>query len=633
MPPRKKRDATTSGEDPAVDGSQQAAASAPEAGTSRSSKGKHVTFEDPEDTDDGDTYEEPATKKRKTTATTAKKGKGKARKPKKLELFQAMPLDVLVLIMEELDTKTLLAMYRTCSAFRSLLRSDQGATAWKSARANTGAIPDLQAEDLPEWMLASLLFDSTCHICQKGRASTVDYVLRGRGCASCMRKNSCRRDKMKNAASFHGKVWECVPESKWTPGYGGGVSYTFYWMPTVDAVSERLLELDGKDGFDEYVAERRKVKAAATADGAALAQWETRYAMEKKDDKRNASKARRQKIKEKLKELGYAESELWVIYDNSLVDQPRDLTDRIWNNIKPQLVHILDQEREIKRQNEIAQAMRARSEKVRPFYDSLQQGIASDGARSLFPPFGNFLLFSSVEPLYEPEDALPTAENFGKARQGALDEADTFAQAIQRAFLGRLVKAHMDLRKLEGTAATSSGRYLDAPLISANDAFALAKETTSVIKCPKSWCSTYATFPAILDHIKVCDRSVLTEGALSITPAQIAAVRHVVESAGMKVSPSTTTASLYALGDAFQCEECAPKDPALNSAQWSSFYNAKRSWALMLMHILAKHCPPDNGPLTFPKLIFTPPAPKSPGQANPGGFVVNGESDAESVGL
>ena len=41
---------------------------------------------------------EPATKKRKTTATTLKKGKGKARKPKKLELFQAVPLDVLVLV-------------------------------------------------------------------------------------------------------------------------------------------------------------------------------------------------------------------------------------------------------------------------------------------------------------------------------------------------------------------------------------------------------------------------------------------------------------------------------------------------------------------------------------------------------
>lgn len=69
-------------------------------------------------------------------------------------------------IMEELDTKTLLAMSRTCSTFRSLLHSAQGAAAWKCARANTGEIPDLQAKDLEEWMLASLLFDSTCHVRQ-----------------------------------------------------------------------------------------------------------------------------------------------------------------------------------------------------------------------------------------------------------------------------------------------------------------------------------------------------------------------------------------------------------------------------------------------------------------------------------
>lgn len=124
------------------------------------------------------------------TAASTQNGKGKARTPTKLELFQAMPLDVLVLVshvttrnhpavfdlrrladasacvqtMEKLDTKTLLAMSRTCSTFRSLLHSDQGTTAWKRARANTSAIPDLQADDLEEWMLASLLFDSTCHV-------------------------------------------------------------------------------------------------------------------------------------------------------------------------------------------------------------------------------------------------------------------------------------------------------------------------------------------------------------------------------------------------------------------------------------------------------------------------------------
>lgn len=244
--------------------------------------------------------------------------------------------------MEELDTKTLLAMSRTCSTFRSLLHSDQGAAAWKCARANTGRIPDLLAKDLEEWMLASLLFDTTCHvrrpflsprhgdetdvnprsrflsprqICHKNRAQTVDYVLRARGCANCMRNNSVRRDKMKNGGLLHRKVWECVPESKCksragkrvppqsvthviacvpgSPGYGE--VYLFYWTSTLYAVSDRLFALDGKPGFDTYVEERRKVKAAATVDGVTLAQWESRYAMKRQDDKADATASRKQK--------------------------------------------------------------------------------------------------------------------------------------------------------------------------------------------------------------------------------------------------------------------------------------------------------------------------------------------------
>lgn len=227
--------------------------------------------------------------------------------------------------------------------------------------------------------------------------------------------------------------------------------------------------------------------------------------------------------------------------------------------------------------------MRKRAEKLRPYYNSLQEGIASDSARSLFPPFSNFLLFTNVKPFYEPQDADPTPSDLNQARQGILSEADAFAHAIRRAFLGRLVKANMDLRKLQGAVtATSSNRYADAPLVSANDAFALAKEITSVVKCPKSWCSTYATFPAILDHVKVCDTmSALTEDALSTAPAQIAAVRHIVESAAKKMSETSTT-SLYALGRAFLCTQCAPKDPVLGAASWSYTATPTRDWAGMV---------------------------------------------------
>lgn len=120
---------------------------------------------------------------------------------------------------------------------------------------------------------------------------------------------------MKDEARFHRKVWECVPESKCKscdskrfPGLSSahvhtcalgspmyGQVYLFYWTPTVHAVSERLFTLDGKPGFDAYLDERRKIKAAATADGVTLAQWESRYAMKRQDDKADATTSRKRK--------------------------------------------------------------------------------------------------------------------------------------------------------------------------------------------------------------------------------------------------------------------------------------------------------------------------------------------------
>lgn len=76
--------------------------------------------------------------------------------------------------MSALDTKSLLAMSRTCSAFRSLLHSSQGTSCWKAARRNTSLMPDLKARDLTEWEYASLLFDNTCHVRRDGSLSAPD---------------------------------------------------------------------------------------------------------------------------------------------------------------------------------------------------------------------------------------------------------------------------------------------------------------------------------------------------------------------------------------------------------------------------------------------------------------------------
>lgn len=73
------------------------------------------------------------------------------------------------------------------------------------------------------------------------------------------------------------------------------MSYTYFWLPTVRAVSKRLKALDGKAGFDDYIAERNRIKAAAKIDGAALSRWEARWKAAKEDASIDAAEARANK--------------------------------------------------------------------------------------------------------------------------------------------------------------------------------------------------------------------------------------------------------------------------------------------------------------------------------------------------
>lgn len=73
------------------------------------------------------------------------------------------------------------------------------------------------------------------------------------------------------------------------------MSYTYFWLPTVCAVSKRLKALDGKPGFDDYVAERKRVKAAAKVDGEDLGRWEVRWKVAKELAGTDAAQSRANK--------------------------------------------------------------------------------------------------------------------------------------------------------------------------------------------------------------------------------------------------------------------------------------------------------------------------------------------------
>ncbi|GEM06348.1 F-box domain contaning protein [Rhodotorula toruloides] len=262
--------------------------------------------------------------------------------------------------------------------------------------------------------------------------------------------------------------------------------------------------------------------------------------------------------------------------------------------------------------------MKKRADALKPFYVSLQSSIASAESRALFPPFGNFFMFESVKALYEPENADQSSSAHAAARNAIMDDASRFAVEIKASFLSQLVKAPNEA----GTELSCD----DAGAVTLSQAAVeqLAEGDESAVKCPSYWRTTYMTFPAVLDHYKVCGSQPLTAKSLSTNVAGIVATRHViavvdtVEPDRFKDNPLSTT-TLYALGTAFKCDDCKSRDGAVGPAVWSARYQGSARWSGMVQHILDKHAQPA---LALPTIEYTPLAPPSPGQDNPGGFFV-----------
>ena len=276
------------------------------------------------------------------------------------------------------------------------------------------------------------------------------------------------------------------------------------------------------------------------------------------------------RIEEKLLELGYTMDDVrgHAVQSHSVYNNESELTDRAWSMAKKKLVTAIEEERAKKREVEAAAAMRSRAEALKPFWTALQASIASGDERMLFPPWANFLHLPAVKQLYEPEDAKPSQEDLLRVRAAVMREAQAFGEEIQAAFYAKLVVAHTE-------AVT--------PVTPLDDLAALARLVTLAVPCPSRWCQTWATFPAILDHTKVCRAWALTQHSLSTSPRQVRAILHVLGAVndvepGKVDAATTSTSDLYALGEAFECETCKPKQTAVGPAVWSRAHSTTMGW-------------------------------------------------------
>ncbi|KAI0723984.1 hypothetical protein C8T65DRAFT_628118 [Cerioporus squamosus] len=474
----------------------------------------------PEDMD-----ERPAKRRRKNKPSnagvasgscTSTQGKGSRRK-KSLSMLPHMPLDILYEILSHLHPYDLLHLARTTKAFRVLLMSRSAVTVWKHARENVPGLPDCPS-DLSEPAYANLLFDPHCHFCIKARVWTVMWTLRVRCCKACskdkgilatvgdiVRALSPRYNQFKNQVM--------LPEEF--------VNDSLYCLK---ADLNKLLErLDACDDDEEAIqavvtehVDAAKERRKSVAD---LEAWRDAETMRRKEERTILTFRRRIQILERLDQSGYTEELKYVpddLYErfteNAFVNQPKELTDRIWNNIKESMFAWAE---EVRTHYLMQQRCQHYIDRLRIMSDELADIVESHPFPQIVPsvadlswhiPFYRDLMEKDRDVAITPEDLVP--ENMGPFLEGLVilwrvDMARRLYPMIP-------VEARPPLKDFKctcghhessGTATSADGGGEAGNSTNTGyDLAAILKASTTWFRCTVEGCRGLLDFPRILAH-------------------------------------------------------------------------------------------------------------------------------------
>ncbi|OCH87407.1 hypothetical protein OBBRIDRAFT_781679 [Obba rivulosa] len=295
---------------------------------------------------------EPSPKRRKvnTARSPPKKNvlkeKGKRTCRRTLSMLPDMPLDILFEIFGHLHPLDILHLARTTKALRNVLMQRSAVSIWKQARKQIEDLPDCPP-DLSEPQYARLLFDPHCHFCLTARVMTVLWACRARCCKSCMSEHVTESSSLYNLMSDFKKL----PISKMVPMEFR--NKPIFLKRDALALREQITAVgDDKEKLEEFGKTKVEEVQAIETHARAVAAWQDEQAERRGFELETIRYNRMRSIMSKLSELGYqvdlekmSEDFKVEFEDHPLVKQPKELTARIWNNIREPMLAYMERVR------------------------------------------------------------------------------------------------------------------------------------------------------------------------------------------------------------------------------------------------------------------------------------------------
>ncbi|KAJ3852826.1 hypothetical protein EV368DRAFT_82140 [Lentinula lateritia] len=323
----------------------------------------------------------------------------------KLErLAKDVPLDV---IFCHLDPGDLLRLARTSKDLRGLLMSKSSEAIWRVARANVEGLPP-RPNDLNEPQYARLIYDAYCYVCNhKGRCENVLWRFRARVCKNCVvtmlplynddyldkqppeYRNS---DILPSEVVWVGNTSMTVASNKWAARY----------KAEYDA-------LETPADREQWIRQKQKDLQEIREHSHLCRKWNKNRLDQRAIELNNLRDHRKTDILARLGKLGWHEEvehmekrgmyrtheQIYFEYAR-IVNQPRNLTEEGWVNIKDELVELLSNHRTARLEIDTGHVIRARYVQLSQAYQRIN---SKSDCREPLPAIGDIFTANVFENL------------------------------------------------------------------------------------------------------------------------------------------------------------------------------------------------------------------------------------------
>ncbi|CAE6528355.1 unnamed protein product [Rhizoctonia solani] len=355
-----------------------------------------------------------------------------------------MPIDIFTEVASHLLPGDIISLARSNKFFRNLLMHRSAIHIWHGAMRNVEGLPPCPP-DMSEPHYLALLFSKTCTACGAPVRVSMDPVLLVRLCGPCRITRLMPLDAV--PAVLHS--WLLASASTSPPKQRSAGLHVLR-----EEVSSLLAQYEGKKrskdktALDVWIKQREEIVGTRREQTLVLNRFMIALERDRERELSDAKGARRSEITRRLAEMGWTAKDMefgwWSDQQRTrawrnLVSQAKPLTDRIWANLQPKLIPLLEVNREERLSVERKTRKMDRQDRLAELFDGIKEKdplvlklkasnpvlrlsstmpTISFTYRGPFPNIGHTLDWLVVKNLYETDSSVEEMEaNFETHRE------------------------------------------------------------------------------------------------------------------------------------------------------------------------------------------------------------------------